>query len=543
MVQLGRPWVWRCTDKSIAEGKISVLALAEVFAAMGLYWGLAINLDWPWTQFVALVATPLLLLRSPQSNSRGLTMLGRFVQGSDAISKHRMLIWPWWLLLATIGGFTCAAILMRRYSNMDFTGTIVSLSGLLFGILLAVSALVLGRKWQILRSRALLVVAGIAGFVILIGLKKLFAVGSVPLLAFGGYWLVMVLFVLAFFAVAGGVVVTNDPLLPVDVSWFLGWGALVIALAGVVVTLVWGNNDWLYISFAMLAIIWAVPFGIWLRSLGIRLFATLRYVRAGLTFLPNNWRETLVVVDFTHPPELLPGAASVHRSLTFAGLRESLRSASFKQWPYYLPVLVAWYVPAVAYRWSLKSTAWLWWPLALALRSPFEEGLSGENARRSWVRSVNNLWTWWPRAMGFSMGGVLLWLVIPYFPGLTNWISSLPPDVQTHVKVLNALPALPFGLRMIFLALGCFLGLALLYRAKALSVPYDTVLKTPKAYRDLTDEEKNEAQAFFKPVEKLRHLLVVDIIFGGEAFAVWLLHQHQPQLMERFVAPWLLQWL
>ena len=72
-----RAWVWHCSDASIAAGQISVLAVAETFAAVGLYWWLALHFDWPWLSLIGIIAAPMLLLRSPESVEMGVKMLRR----------------------------------------------------------------------------------------------------------------------------------------------------------------------------------------------------------------------------------------------------------------------------------------------------------------------------------------------------------------------------------------------------------------------------------------------------------------------------------
>jgi hypothetical protein len=76
-------WVWHCSDESIAAGQISLLAVGEIFLAVGLYWWLSIHFDWPWTAFVGMVAAPMLLLRSNESIEVGLGNLKYYWQHND----------------------------------------------------------------------------------------------------------------------------------------------------------------------------------------------------------------------------------------------------------------------------------------------------------------------------------------------------------------------------------------------------------------------------------------------------------------------------
>jgi hypothetical protein len=45
---LARPWVWHCTEASIAAGQISLLAALETVFAVGLHGRLAYRFEWHW---------------------------------------------------------------------------------------------------------------------------------------------------------------------------------------------------------------------------------------------------------------------------------------------------------------------------------------------------------------------------------------------------------------------------------------------------------------------------------------------------------------
>ena len=66
----------------------------------------------------------------------------------------------------------------------------------------------------------------------------------------------------------------------------------------------------------------AFIFALFVRTAFIRLWATLRYWRLGLTAFPHNWRETVCVVDASHLPELLPGAGEINPVFGLQGLLE-----------------------------------------------------------------------------------------------------------------------------------------------------------------------------------------------------------------------------
>ncbi|MEI6986544.1 MAG: hypothetical protein WCK65_10475 [Rhodospirillaceae bacterium] len=171
--------------------------------------------------------------------------------------------------------------------------------------------------------------------------------------------------------------------------------AVAVALSSIMLS---GHSGWSLFGFAMLvglaALLWGIalavalagagavalavalagvgavavffiPFtgGIWMRSLGIRLTATLFYLWSGLRHLQQNWRQALLVIDVCHPPDLVPGL-NPKDALHFQALTNKLRN---KIDPLMRLILVFYilifFLPALFYRWSLKSTCWFYLPL------------------------------------------------------------------------------------------------------------------------------------------------------------------------------------
>lgn len=118
------------------------------------------------------------------------------------------------------------------------------------------------------------------------------------------------------------------------------------------------------------------PGAIWLRSVAIRLAATTFYLGNGLRDLPGNLRHALTAVDLRHPPELIPGLPSEH-TLSFRSMIGLFGNQSIAFRLIIIPVFMFCFLPAYLYRWSLKSTCWLYLPLIylLAKRPADDEGL------------------------------------------------------------------------------------------------------------------------------------------------------------------------
>ncbi|WP_315826105.1 hypothetical protein [Bradyrhizobium sp. SZCCHNG3015] len=105
--------------------------------------------------------------------------------------------------------------------------------------------------------------------------------------------------------------------------------------------------------------------GVFVVSLIVRFGSTLYHVRQGVRELPRNFRRLTLCTSPLQEPELLPGLVPGNTRFTLTDLLRSLRTDGL-----YLGVAgVVWLLPGWMYRITLKSTVWLWWPLAF-LSSP-----------------------------------------------------------------------------------------------------------------------------------------------------------------------------
>ena len=158
------------------------------------------------------------------------------------------------------------------------------------------------------------------------------------------------------------------------------WAILIVlitAFVGAIVLFVgasfYGDPDQGSLSAPISEVVF-LPFfvaGMFLRTLSIRVVATMSHPLQGLAQLPLNWRETVAVIDLCHLPELLPRAGTINQKLTMAGLLAA-PSSRLSIAIGYKPVLaLLMYLPAVLYRWNLKASAWLWWPLASMITPPY----------------------------------------------------------------------------------------------------------------------------------------------------------------------------
>jgi hypothetical protein len=276
--------------------------------------------------------------------------------------------------------------------------------------------------------------------------------------------------------------------------------------------------------------------GAWLRILIIRIVATVLFLTHGLRQLSCNWKEILWVIDITHPPELLPDAGKVDDIFTVRGLLKKRASTAERLITNIL--ITCWYPPAMMWRWSLKATLWLWFPLALLLRPPFE-GKSLEQVRDiAAIRVVASKW------LGFvALLGILL-LTASYIPGVQAWVDTLGDSISKPFTKLAEFHLPPPGLRQWALWLCC--GLA--------GLEWLSLVLLQARHRKLLEEEDSiyggipeiRLQTFLQRARKVQWLhtaLVVSFILFGYTIVLHLINTWYPAELTQFIPAWLIGWL
>ncbi len=92
-------WVWISSEASRAAGRVSVVAVAETLICVALYWLLILYWGVTWHHWMIVVATPLVLMRSRASTSKGVRWFSAFEDSAESkkensICKWRISIFP-----------------------------------------------------------------------------------------------------------------------------------------------------------------------------------------------------------------------------------------------------------------------------------------------------------------------------------------------------------------------------------------------------------------------------------------------------------------
>ncbi|WDE09108.1 hypothetical protein SG34_030530 [Thalassomonas viridans] len=324
-------FVWRSTPDSITKKQVSIIACIEVIWSIFLYW-----LVWYWFDthlhlLTSLLIAPLLLLRSPESlqESRKIVNFINFQKSLNsgvivfliivAMITLSLICWSctYWLLEYEKGALFWRSTLIGAGIFTCFVSFFVFVINIINKIKSRIAAVVIG---GIVFDSSIVVYTGIA------------IVSGV---------------VVSFFGVVAGTVALV--------------GAVIGVLTSIVVIaiLVGTNlNNWI----TKLLTLFLAPFvaiGGWLFSIIVRVSATLLHVPAGLSYLAENWKENLFIIDPWHPPVLIPGIKKLSgqellNNYQFGGVADRVSVVG---------MLFFIYLPILLYRWSIKSTFWFYWPL------------------------------------------------------------------------------------------------------------------------------------------------------------------------------------
>jgi hypothetical protein len=426
-------WVWRSSDDSIAKRQVSMLAVAEVPVAILLFWWVAHLSPWPWMTMVGFIAAPFLLLRSPQSIEIGVRMLSDYCNDVKSLSTITLGI------LSSLP-LVCATLYLTRSS------IVIELPAI-YSMVICSAAVSTALAFSFFNWKKLGYATASVVIVNLTFLYVMYGSNSVKLFV-------------ANFAVI----------------------VLAVAMLAYVVDYCYDKSlDGIAISGA--AVMPLFVFGVFVRAIMIRMTATICEARSGLHYFSQNWQETVLYVDFCHAPTLIPRAETVNERFSFSHLLndiESVKDISSKAAFFVIGSFI--YIPAIIYRWNIKASSWLWWPLVVALHHPgwLVDKTTEETMRtRIAVHSKLVLLLFWPAVIV-----LVLWLADPLLP------SAITQAIKEWKSVADALPAAPHGVQRAVLWMAVGTLTMLWYSAFAIRAAHAKALEGAKDYESYGDELK-----------------------------------------------------
>jgi hypothetical protein len=347
------------TAASVEAGVFSLSAAIEVILAITIYWTIAIYLETQAHLWASVIIAPLLLLRSDTSVALALRWFEQYVHtgfgGSAATAIRDFQVWSATAVAAII--VPLATILLAQLMLQGPVSWITPASAFIVAYLAAQvgTAIVLGIaanqfpalcewRWLTLAMAAAAVLSVTTG-VALAGIKTLPAV--------------LVIVSISGLAIAGvqGAPIATAVINRSRLSAEAETRGVTVALGLV------RQAPHLLAIFAPGAFV-----GAWVRSLAIRFAATARHPLHGLRALPDNWWKAVFVVDFRHPPELIPGYNRSDLLQPSFLLSEARNAEKFLVRYVYILAFTVLFAPAYLYRLTIKSTCWAYLPLVYFMR-------------------------------------------------------------------------------------------------------------------------------------------------------------------------------
>ena len=222
------------------------------------------------------------------------------------------------------------------------------------------------------------------------------------------------------------------------------------------------------------------------------------------------------------------------RKLTMKGLLDTSFSRPSILVGYKLALGFVMYLPAMLYRWNLKASAWLWWPLALILSAPF----GGKSEVAKWDAIAVTTQGYWASKREWAVFLVGAWLVTTFIsPAHIKELGFLK-NLDEAIKVSSWLPPpSPTTLRYWLLWLWVTLQFWLHKRA----VDYRAIGAKPG--EDLKAADATRRVASLVVIGRIAQSVTATYVLIVWTLGLWFAQEHWPHLFRSSVWGWLRPWL
>ena len=185
--------------------------------------------------------------------------------------------------------------------------------------------------------------------------------------------------------------------------------------------------------------------GVLFRAVATRLVASLRHIHRGAAAFPKNWRHTLFQIDLRCAPELVPGIGDEIPRLKLGSAIKYFVSGTDTNigTKFYGAILITiFFIPSLLYRYSIKSTCWLYLPLIYLAHLPGR--LRDSEGRLIWVRALPAKFIEWIR---FALAALTLGIAVFALIDAAELLALLEKAGagETPVTIFSLLVVLDFG--------------------------------------------------------------------------------------------------
>lgn len=397
-----RRFMWWSTHQSIAAEVPSVWAIAETILAVIAYWWVAHAFETYAHLVAGILVAPLVLLRSDQSIKLGLDCFDRWERGFyqtstgwRAISISEKYYILGFCALAAAASFSVTYLLVSLWrpwfagSYTVLIGAVIGWLGLAAGGIGAGAGAGIGAIMTGAPGGALPVVLTVAAA----------AVSCIAASVAASFYEPQLIIAVSVATVTAGLVAASIA------RSGEGKGPIAGARAGA--TAVSRGNAFIA-GLILVPTVAAGGAAIFVLSIVVRVWATLCHLRAGLAALPTNFRRLALSTSPLQSPEIVPGLASQKSQFQLDIYLNEMISGDWAS-RIGLVLLLPVYIPAWFYRFSIKSTAWFWWPLAYVGSEP-HDARDPEHMRRLVLGSpFRRLGRWVAALFLFAFAVVYVW--------------------------------------------------------------------------------------------------------------------------------------
>lgn len=498
-------WTWYSTKESIAEGKFSLLAFAEILLAFFLFWYVSGLMKWTWGGYISLFAAPLLLLRSEKSIVSGVARLQEIWNDSKEY-KYKPAI-------KTELGFLILIIFLPAVIYSFFIGEAVSFGKDYFYQVLTIA---------IIMFTLPSLTTTIAKYKINFRKKP-----------FKSVLICLITTYISYFNSYNFAKYSKNPTNPNEFNQIIDYvnstlfvGIVFIILTNSAYILVGAKNirESVFTEYKNDAFMLQSPayvLALLLRGILIRLYCTVLNLSYGLKNLPQNWSETMLKIDFCHLPELIPNAGTVDQELTTQGLFNSAKSAQGRERFFKCILLFGIAISAFIYRLSLKSSVWLWYPLFFFTKR-LQLASSYEKMRDSIASNLR-----------FIQIGTIGLILLAVWLSMTRFIV-IENTIQSHSignLIFNITLAKTSWLTVRFMSACLFIitGLIYFYYSIKFYSSFPSEISSSTKMKELTGEAKIIFEDRLTIAERWRIFLITFLVVFLEANALFIFHYFTPQ--------------
>jgi hypothetical protein len=537
---------WWQDDDFVAQGKKSVLAFAEIIAAMTFYWLIASYFERPWALMLTICISPLLLLRSKTSIQKGLVLLEKYDTESKSTRTEKWIIGIIAYCVSTTLSYLITVWLSQSwlagYSGLDLFWRSALIGALPIALTVAVSGAVtiiiagvgaveeaVGVAVAVEKARSSALNGATIGLASILAASLFFltfwkiALASIAIGAAVAGAIATIVAIAA--AVMGAASVSLTAVIAVAVSVAvtvtataleIGTGAGAGAILGAI-----GGAMTLQLAGARAIVVILLPgfaIGLCISGWLIRFWATVRHIPEGISDFSHNWRETVLVSNLRHAPALIPSAGKVSADYNVGTLFKN----SEKDKLIYIGKLIISIVftfVAILYRWNIKASALIWAPIALGLSpTAWPHDPKYPDAKPVKPRTDSTTWTTKMAVAALFMFCLylLFWLSLTGYEYLYDDIKQ---EIPNWIKIAHKYLAVPkIGFRFFTASVFLICMAWFSWVAYKMSADYYKALEDPTTYRNLTPQEFEGFLEAANAVSKWRKISQMMAVFTIYAF-------------------------